>query len=60
MRMKNYQLVTCEMHHDVSRNAVKGSNPLNVDSFSFVSLFSILLLGVAEMFEMSSGGRSTI
>ena len=43
------------MYHDASGNAVK---PLNIDSFDVTQTIS--LLGVAEIVDMSSRGRSTI
>ena len=40
----DYQIIVIsEMHHDASRNAVKGSIPLNIDSFDMTQ--TILLLG---------------
>jgi len=40
----DYQIIVIgEAHHDASGNAVKGSNPLNIDSFDVTQ--TILLLG---------------
>ena len=55
----DYQIIVIgEAHHDASGNAVKGSNPLNIDSFDVNQ--TILLLGVAETFDISTTGRNTI
>jgi len=55
----HYQIIVIsEMHHCARANAVKGSSPLNIDSFDVTQ--TILLLGVAEAWDMSSRGCSTI
>ena len=55
----DYQIIVIsEMHHAAGGNAVKGSNPLNIDSFDVTQ--TILLLGVVKTFDMSLRGRSTI
>ena len=55
MRMDYHIIVISEMHNDARRNAVKGRRPQSIDSFDVTQ--TILLLGVAETFDMSSRGR---
>ena len=56
--MDYHIIVISEMHRNASRNVVKGRRPQNI--VSFVVTQTILLLGVAETFDMSSRGCSTI
>jgi len=52
----DYQIIVIrEMHHDASRNVVKGSRPLNTDSFNVIK--KNLFLGVAKIFQVVKGSQ---
>jgi len=46
-------MVIIDLHHGVSRNEVKGSIPMNIDSFGVTQ--SILLLGSPQLWNVIKG-----